>query len=237
VVSILEIDSVIKSFGFRQILTDIYIRLQTGDILGIFGRNGTGKSTLLKIIFGTMRSERKFIRIDGRVMDRPYKINDSVCLLPQNDFVPKHFKLAQVVRLYTDALLHHTFFDDQLLNGYKNCKVAELSAGELRYFEIKLLLNTKAKFILLDEPFTGLSPLLIDEISTMIKNAAKTKGIILTDHIYRNVLKTANRYSILADGGITYIETKADLIKWGYLNESNLNVEVPVIRNAQVAGE
>jgi ABC-type multidrug transport system ATPase subunit len=215
--SLLEIDSVIKSFGINQILTDVYIKLQTGDILGIFGRNGTGKSTLLKIIFGTQRTERKFIRIDGIVLDRPFKIKNNICLLPQNEFVPKQLKLFQAAKLFIGKFQNEIFFNDQILNLYKNIKVSELSAGELRYFEIKLILNTQSKFILLDEPFTGLSPLLIDELSNLIKVSAKEKGIILTDHDYKNVLKTANRYSILVDGGLKYFDNETDLIKWGYI--------------------
>jgi ABC-type lipopolysaccharide export system ATPase subunit len=86
-------------------------------------------------------------------------------------------------------------------------------------------LNTPSKFILLDEPFTGLSPILIDELSNLIKISAQGKGIILTDHDYKNVLNTANRYCILVDGGIKYFENKTDLIKWGYINESKLNLQ------------
>ncbi len=67
---ILEIDSVIKSFDVKQILTDIYLKCQTGDIIGILGRNGTGKSTLLKILFGTLKAENSFIKINGKVYDR-----------------------------------------------------------------------------------------------------------------------------------------------------------------------
>jgi ABC-type multidrug transport system ATPase subunit len=62
--SLLEIDSVIKSYDLNQVLTDIYIKCETGDILGILGRNGSGKSTLLKILFGTLAADSKFIRID-----------------------------------------------------------------------------------------------------------------------------------------------------------------------------
>ena len=60
----LEIDSVIKNFGTRQLLTDVYLKINTGDIVGLFGRNGTGKSVLMQIIFGTMKADRKFIRLD-----------------------------------------------------------------------------------------------------------------------------------------------------------------------------
>ena len=57
---LLEIDSVIKNFGTRQLLSDVYLRINTGDVIGLFGRNGTGKSVLMQIIFGTMKADRKF---------------------------------------------------------------------------------------------------------------------------------------------------------------------------------
>jgi lipopolysaccharide export system ATP-binding protein len=218
--NILEIDSVIKSFGVTQILTDIYIRLQTGDILGIFGRNGTGKSTLLKIIFGTEEAERKFIRLDGKVRAQPYKCIDEICFLPQHGFVPGQLLLHQAVKLFLHKTCVESFFDDKFLRSFKNCKVSELSGGELRYFEIKLILNSRAKFVLLDEPFTGISPLLIEELSKLIKESSRSKGIILTDHDYNNVLVTANRYCVLYDGGLKYFKNKIDLVKWGYINES-----------------
>ena len=50
---LLEIDSIIKNFGTRQLLTDVYLKINTGDVIGLFGRNGTGKSVLMQIIFGT----------------------------------------------------------------------------------------------------------------------------------------------------------------------------------------
>ena len=228
--SILEIDSVIKSFGVNQILTDVFIKLQTGDILGIFGRNGTGKSTLLRIIFGTQQTERKFIRLDGKVLDHPYKCIDEVCLLPQHDFTPRHLHLHQAVKLFLHKTLVESFFDDKFLSSFKNNKVSELSGGELRYFEIKLILNTQSKFVLLDEPFTGISPILIEELSKLIKESSRSKGIILTDHDYNNVLDTANRYCVLYDGGIKYFENKTDLVKWGYINESKSHLLVPTNR-------
>jgi lipopolysaccharide export system ATP-binding protein len=220
----LEIDSVIKSFGVDQLLTDVYIRLTTGDILGVFGRNGCGKSTLLKIIFGTLQAERKFIRLDGKILDHPYIISDGICLLPQFNFVPKQLKLIQAVKLYLTGDFQESFFDDKILNCLRKSRVSEISAGELRYFEIKLLLSTRSRFVFLDEPYTGISPILIEELSKHIKEASKTKGIVITDHDYQNVLETANRYCVLFDGGLKYFENEVDLIKWGYINESKVNL-------------
>jgi ABC-type multidrug transport system ATPase subunit len=215
--SLLESDSIIKLYGDIQVLTDIYLKCETGDIIGMLGRNGSGKSTLLKIIFGTLAADRKFIRIDGKFLASPYKTKDTLCFLPQHDFIPKHLKTNKAVELYLGKKAIETFFNDKILINLQNSKVSELSGGELRYFEIKLLLSTCSKFVLLDEPFNGVSPLLVGYIKSLIIESSKTKGIILTDHDYNNVLDVANRYCLIYDGGIKTITNKEELVKWGYV--------------------
>lgn len=220
--SLLEIDSVIKSYDTRQVLTDIWLTCHTGDIIGILGRNGCGKSTLLKILFGSLQAERKFIRIDGKVHDCPYKTPGLISFLPQDDFLPKHLRVSKIIYLFLGKQKVIDFLNDPMMKLISGQRIADLSAGELRYFEIKLLLLSNSKFVLLDEPFTGLSPLLIDSIKEMIISASVNKGIILTDHDYRNVLELANRYCIMADGGIRQIQSKEDLVNWGYLPDASL---------------
>jgi ABC-type multidrug transport system ATPase subunit len=218
--SLLEIDSVLKAYGERQVLTDIYLKCETGDIIGMLGRNGSGKSTLLRILFGTLTADRKFIRIDGKVLTSPYKTKNELCFLPQHDILPKYLKAEKAIELYLGKEAVESFFEDQTIAKIKNNKVSELSKGELRYLEIKLLLNTESKFVLLDEPFNGVSPLLVGHIKSLIMESSKTKGIILTDHDYKNVLDVANRYCLIYDGGIKTITNKQELVKWGYIPDT-----------------
>lgn len=218
----LEIDSVIKSYNNSQVLTDIYLKCITGDIIGILGRNGSGKSTLLKILFGTLHADRKFIKIDGKVYNYPYKTNNELNYLPQRDFLPRHMKVDKIIELYLGSSSVKSFLDDKILSHLRKNKISNLSGGELRYLEIKLLLSTDSKFVLLDEPFNGISPILADEIKGLILENSKSKGIILTDHDYRNVLDIANRFYLIFDGGIKLIEDKQELVKWGYISESKL---------------
>src|SRR5690606_9764572 len=97
---VLEVDSLIKSFGFKHLLTDIYLKCTTDEVLGILGRNGTGKSTLLQIIFGSMEAESKSIRIDGQFYANPYTEGDKIGYLPQSDFLPNDDTVTSVVKRF-----------------------------------------------------------------------------------------------------------------------------------------
>ena len=215
--SLLEVDSIRKSFGDKQVLTDIALKCQRGDIIGLLGRNGTGKSTLLKIIFGTLFTDYKFIRINDEVLTQPFKSKNKITYLPQDNFLPKNITVYKVVEIYSDDFDQKGFLEDEVLSKVTETKIGNLSGGESRYLEVKLLLNLNSIFVLLDEPFNGISPLHVELIKTMILKKSSQKGIILTDHDYRNVLDVANKYYLLFDGGLKPVKTKQDLIDWGYV--------------------
>ncbi len=209
--NLLEIDSVLKSYDMHVALTEIYLKCQTGDIIGMLGRNGTSKSTLMKILFGTLAADRKFIRIDGKIYNQPYKTINEICYLPQDSFLPKHLSVKKAVELYLGRNQVVEFMNDSVLQKLNTNKISVLSGEELRYLEIKLLLHTDCKFLLLDEPFNGVSPILVGEIKKLILKMSEFKGIILTDHDYRNVLDVANQFCLIYDGGIKRINDKREL--------------------------
>lgn len=215
--NILEVDSVRKAFWTNQVLTDVYLKCESGDIIGLLGRNGSGKTSLLKIIFGTLYTDYKHIRINNMVLNQPYKTEKMVSFLSQDNFLPKNLSVRQIVNLYSKHLDPKAFLDDSVLSKVLDTTIRVLSGGESRYLEVKLILNLDSQFSLLDEPFNGISPLHIEAIKQMIKDKSNEKGIVLTDHDYRNVLDIANKYFLLFDGGIKKIKTKEDLIVWGYI--------------------
>jgi lipopolysaccharide export system ATP-binding protein len=218
--NLLEADSIRKEFGTNQVLTDISIKCEPGDIIGLLGRNGSGKSTLLKILFGTLYTDYKFIRINDEILDQPFKTRNTIAYLSQDNFLPKNITVKQVVEIYSNDIPSNAFLEDEVLAKVTRTKIRNLSGGESRYLEVKLLLNHDANFVLLDEPFNGISPLHIELIKKMILYQSLKKGIILTDHDYRNVLDVANKYYLLFDGGLKTIKTKQDLINWGYVPDN-----------------
>lgn len=213
---VFEIDSVQKHYSNRSILTDVHLKCHTGEIVGLLGRNGSGKSTLLKIMFGTTAAE-KFIRIDGKVYEQPYKTPGLVAYLPQHDFIPKHLSVKKAIELYITESERAAFIDDKLLRPLYQHHSGSLSGGEKRYLEVKLLLHSPARFVLLDEPFNGVAPVVVEQIKLLIRKTSVEKGIILSDHDYRNVLAITTRCLVLHEGSIKPVSAKEDLVKWGYI--------------------
>lgn len=210
---LMEVDSVRKHYEDRQILSDIYLKLKTGDICALMGRNGSGKSTLLRIIFGSLYADSKFIRIDGEVLQKPYKRSEFISYLPSFHFLPAELRVGKVLKMYDVSGI---MMDEEFRKLYEK-RVSSLSSGEQRYIELFLILNKKAHFILLDEPFNFLSPLMVEHVEDMILQKSKHSGIIIADHQYRNVLKVANRILLLRDGYLQEMESAEELKSKGYL--------------------
>lgn len=212
----LEVDSVFYQVPERVILSDVHLSLTEGEVLGVFGRNGSGKSTLFKLMFGLISAESFNLRVDG-VKGKNIYNQGLLQYLPQNDFVPGSFKLAQAMSLFQlDDTSRKRIFN--ILQEVEIQRVYALSGGKRRLFEACLLLFSKSPFLILDEPFTGLTPLVIEQLGELIREASTNKGIIITDHLYRSVLSISDRLMLMTAGTLKPIEGANDLEKAGYLN-------------------
>lgn len=215
---ILEIDSVKKSFGEKIILSDVYLQCETNDIIGLLGRNGSGKSTFLKIIFGVISADFKFVRIDGVMKTKTRELMSEISYLSQDNFIPNVFSVKKAIRLSIAKERIDSFCNDEMIQVITDKKIAHLSGGELRYLEIKLVLENSSKFVLLDEPYNGLSPLMIEKVNQLIVMNSCKKGIIISDHNYRNVISISTRLVLIKDGKLNHLKDKNELIEKGYLS-------------------
>jgi len=220
--NILEADSIIQSFGLRKILTDVYIKCCTGEIIGILGRNGCGKTTLLKIIFGKLNAYNKCIRFNNEIIKYPYKQKNLITYLPEHHFLPKGIKINKIINSFLDKDRASEVSEDKMIQNHLQKKPNELSGGELKYLEVILILNSNSKFVLLDEPFTGIAPIYEEKIIELIKEYKTSKGIIITDHYYRNVIDISDKIYLIHDGGCRLIKKIEELKFYGYLPESNI---------------
>ena len=214
---ILTIDSISKSFGDKKILSDIYLTCKTGDIVGILGRNGTGKTTLLNVIFGIEEYENRFVKMDEKVLNTQKLIFGNISFLNQSGFTPKSFSVKKAICLSVEDKRIAEFYNDEVINQIKDRQINQLSTGELRYLEIKIILFNNSKFCLLDEPFSGLSTILIDKISSMLIHNACKKGIFVTDHNYTEILKIASSIILIKNGKSIPIKDKTELVEHNYL--------------------
>ena len=220
--NILEVDSVQKQYDGKIIVSDVYLKCETADIIGILGRNGSGKSTLLKIIFGIVAADFKFVRVDGEVKSKTSDLLKEISYLPQDNFIPNSFSIKKAIQLAIAKEKLQDFYADEMTQPMLSKKIKHLSGGELRYLEIKLILNNGSKFVLLDEPYNGLSPLMIDKINGLITVMSRVKGIIITDHNYENVIKVSTKLALMKEGKMHHLKDKNELVEKGYLKSAML---------------
>lgn len=208
----LFVDSVQFSYtSDQQLLTGGYLVLRVGDIIGLLGRNGTGKTTLMKIIFGAQKAQNAYIRVNGKKVRTAFSTKE-VCYLPQDSFLPTSFTVKKSIAfMLTDPLSIERIESDEIIQPILDNKIAVISGGELRYLEILLLIEQPATFILLDEPFSGISPILKEKVQSAILNKSKEKGFLISDHDYVNVLDISSQIMLLDNGGCRKINKKEEL--------------------------
>lgn len=214
----LEVDSVNLSFDGREILSNIYLKCNTKDIVALLGRNGSGKSSLLKIIFGTLKGENQSVRLNGKYYPTLFKIPEAVNYLSQDEFIPNYFCFEDLVKVFQLAGKLDEILSIEEVYENKSIKFKYLSGGIKKLIEIITLLYAKSKFLLLDEPFSFLAPVLVEKIMPHIKNQSLHKGIILTDHQYNTVIAACSKYYVLNNGYLTQIDQVSELNDLGYLN-------------------
>ncbi len=214
----LETDSVILRLGARTVLQDVYLRCETGRITGLLGANGTGKTCLMRIIMGELRSEQSFIRVDDRVLMPRSNRRGDIAYMPQGHFVPTFLTVGRVLRDYGVA-------GEELVKyfpafkGRMSSLVGELSGGERRLLEFFIVVCSDTKFALLDEPFSHVMPVNIAAMINVIETQARNKGILLSDHLYRHVLGVCDDIYLIENAHVRCVSGPLELVRWGYVRE------------------
>ncbi|MCY2685633.1 ATP-binding cassette domain-containing protein [Salinimicrobium sp. TH3] len=219
----LEVTGVNKSFGKRHILKDISLTCETGEIIGLFGRNGSGKSSLLRGMMGTLKVGSISLNIDGVKMKASDVIpQQKIGILPQDTFLPKEMKVRDVIPLFfPEGEAQDRIFYAPGVAAFEGQKTGKLSAGQLKYLEVLLLSHLPHPFLLLDEPFSMVEPQYIERIKELLLGLRTTKGLVITDHYYRDVLEISNRSFVLKNGNLFEVEHEKDLATFEYLKERN----------------
>lgn len=214
----LHIDSVTKSFGSRKILQDIYLSCETGKTAGIIGPAGGGKSTLLEIIFGTVKGDTQFIKLNDTILKNLSDRKNKIAYLPQrSSFLPKECKIRKLIPLFCTQENSEKLYDLKMIQPFLNETSRNLSGGEKKIIETLIITYSDAEFVLLDEPFSGVSPKNVDELEMIIKSHLPYKGMIISDHNYMPLFNMADDIYLLSETYLRKVKDLKELQQFNYL--------------------
>jgi len=200
-----------KSYGGKKVVDDVSVEIRRGEVVGLLGPNGAGKTTTFSMILGLVDRDGGRIFLDeAEISDDPMylRARKGICLLPQE---PSSFRRLTVednllatgrpsARRRKDAeakLREYGLFD------LARAKAYTLSGGERRRLEIARAMMTAPEFILLDEPFTGIDPIAIQDLQRIVRSMKdEGLGVLITDHNVRDTLRIVDRAAIIDKGRI-----------------------------------
>ena len=212
----LLVDSVHLEFDRLQVLQSAFITAHTGRVTGVLGRNGCGKSCLFKCIMGGIKPQNIFVRFNDEPETDYGHIGSRIKYLPQNVFIPANMTLGEAYELYGVEYDGLVAFDNKF-HTYQRMTAGQLSGGEVRIAEMYMVLNSNADFCILDEPFSNVAPKHVEMMQQLIQIHIATKGIIISDHMYEQVMNITDDLFLLRDGYTFPIKSREDLIHHGYI--------------------
>jgi lipopolysaccharide export system ATP-binding protein len=215
----------VKKYGEKMVVDDVSLELHRGEVLGLLGPNGAGKTTSFYMIMGLVKPNAGKVEFGGTDITKwpmHKRARSGIGYLPQDASVFRKLTVEENIlailqlmpmsaskrRERCEELLHN--FD---LEPRRKTMGAALSGGERRRTEIARVLASDPKFILLDEPLTGIDPIQKEEIGNIVGNLKKLGiGILITDHDAENTLRIIDRGLILFGGKIEFEGTPSELL-------------------------
>ena len=213
----LYVKKISKTYGNKEVIRDITISIKRGEIVGLLGPNGAGKTTSFYVIVGLVKPDRGSIFLDKLdISELPiYKRGKiGISYLPQEASIFRGMNvednLMSIIEIIEKDKNKHDIILQNLLNEFdinhvRKSKSIVLSGGERRRLEIARTLASNPKYLLLDEPLTGIDPVSIEEIKIIIKKLKdKNIGVLITDHNVRETLKIVDKVYIVNEGAIFF---------------------------------
>ncbi|PPR49639.1 MAG: Lipopolysaccharide export system ATP-binding protein LptB [Alphaproteobacteria bacterium MarineAlpha5_Bin5] len=221
----LVINKISKTYGNKAVVRDISLIIKSGEIVGLLGPNGAGKTTTFYIIVGLVKADSGSILLDKTdISTLPIYLRGEkgISYLPQEPSIFRGMNvqdnLMSIIEIVEPEKNKHQIILQNLLNEFdidhvRKSKSIVLSGGERRRLEIARTLASNPKYLLLDEPLTGIDPVSIEEIKEIIKRLKKKNiGILITDHNVRETLKIVDRVYIVNEGSMFFEGRPAEAI-------------------------
>lgn len=216
-----------KSYGKRLVVKGISINVQRGEVVGLLGPNGAGKTTTFSMLVGLLRPNEGEVLLDGMDIThlRMYqRARRGVGYLPQELSIFRKLSVEDNIRAVLEIRgLERDIIEESVENllselGLQKIRKQQgytLSGGEKRRTEVARILAIQPRFLLMDEPFTGIDPIAIADIQRLVLELRSKwgLGILITDHNVRETLKIVDRTYICYDGQILVSGTAQDLVE------------------------
>jgi lipopolysaccharide export system ATP-binding protein len=222
---LLEAKGLVKSYHHRKVVDHLDIEVKRGEIVGLLGPNGAGKTTTFYMIVGIIPPEEGQIVFDNNDITRlPIHVRSrfGIGYLAQESSVFRKLTVRENIMAVLETLpisikerkkRLNNLLEELKIAHLGNYKAYTLSGGERRRLEITRALVTNPSFILLDEPFSGIDPIVVADAQEIIRSLKeKGLGVLLTDHNVRETLSITDRAYLIAQGKILISGTTDDLI-------------------------
>ncbi|MCE5200108.1 LPS export ABC transporter ATP-binding protein [bacterium] len=220
----LEAFNLVKTYKGRRVVNDVSMNMATGETVGLLGPNGAGKTTSFYMMVGLVHPDAGRVTLDSQdITNKPMSVRAKLGLgyLAQEPSVFRKLTVAETIMLVLEmhgkSRKERLEKTDSLLGEFglqhvRNSMGQVLSGGERRRVEIARALATDPRFILLDEPFTGVDPIAIGDIQDIVRHLKdKGIGIVITDHNVRETLAITDRAYIMSEGQIKTSGASEDL--------------------------
>ncbi len=223
---LLSVEGLAKSFGRKQAVREVSFTMQTGEVVGLLGPNGAGKTTVFYMIVGFIRPNAGKIYLNGRnisTLPMYKRARLGISYLPQEPSVFRKLSVEQNIWaiLETRRDLTHkeklgkleSLLEELGIRAIRRQKAYTLSGGERRRTEIARSLAIEPRFLLLDEPFSGIDPIALFEIKRITAELSRRGiGVLLTDHNVRDTLEITQRSYLINLGEIVVSGPKEELL-------------------------
>lgn len=219
---ILSVNDISKSFGDKQVLKDISFSCEGGKALGILGRNGAGKTTMIRIIMGVFNADNGNVTLDGAPMNTS---NVKIGYLPEErGLYPKkkimeqliYFATLQGIDKKTAISNADTLFKKLQIEEYKNVRLDTLSKGNQQKVQLIATLIANPDIVILDEPFSGLDPVNASLLKDIVKDLITDGKLVLFSSHQMNYIEEFCDDILILNGGQIVLSGNIKDIKHGY---------------------
>jgi ABC-2 type transport system ATP-binding protein len=214
----LEVSSLSRNYGPIKAVDEVSFSVKPGEIVGLLGQNGAGKSTIMKMITGFLEPSQGRVLIDNDdILEKPEKVRSKIGYLPESP--PLYAELSVMDYLYFSARMRGCVNDSMVLHAMQAtnlqskalAQISTLSRGFKQRVGVAQAILNRPKFLILDEPSNGLDPEQNQEMRALIQELAKEATVILSTHVMQEVSAICDRVLIMRSGRLSVDKKLADL--------------------------